>query len=95
MSCIYYRSNLPVDGSLTGKYIVSITLVAKFRIIIQSIHFYLWKDCIVGDLRLTQDVSSNCNFTRAHDIHCKVKGIDKYVTLKHYSHSLDTSLEYP
>lgn len=57
---------------LTGKYIVSITLVAKFRTIIQyNIHLYLKKGCIVGDLRLTQHVSSSCTFSeRAHDIHC-------------------------
>lgn len=56
----------------TGKYIVSITWVAKFR---TTIHLYLWKGCIVGGfMRLTHHVSTSCNFTENMPFTLRLKG---------------------
>lgn len=64
--CHVYIKGLTVDGFLTGKFIASMTMVAKFRTVVQYIiHLKLWKCFSVGELRLKQHVSSNCNFTES------------------------------
>lgn len=49
----------------------------QMQTIIQSIiHLYFWKGCIVGDWRNMNVVV--VSLQRAHNIYCKIKGIEKY-----------------
>lgn len=77
MSCIIGCTYLLFGLLLEKMYIVSLTSVAKCRAIQYNMHFYFWNSCNVDNLRQAQHVSRKNKFLqRAHDIHCKIKGID-------------------